>query len=74
MHARQKPHLPICACAIGDLELIKKQTNKLRFSATGVYLIRPGLRNNEFTYHDLNRRGPGPERAAGRAQKLGGWI
>ena len=41
-HARQNL---ICTCEIGDLD--KK---KLRFL---LYLMRPGLRNNEFTYHGL---------------------
>ena len=45
-HAREKPNLPICACEIGDLEIIKS-----RFP---LYLMRPGLRNNEFTYHGLS--------------------
>ena len=35
-HAREKPNLPICACEIGDLEIIikkkkKKKKKKLRF-------------------------------------------
>ena len=49
-HAREKPNLPICTC--GDLRtsLIKKKKKNLRFL---LYLMRPGLRNNEFTYHGL---------------------
>ena len=49
-HAREKPNLPICACEIGDLEIIIKK--KVEVS---LYLMRPGLRNNEFTYHGLIR-------------------
>ena len=30
-HAREKPNLPICACEIGDLEIIIKKKKKLRF-------------------------------------------
>ena len=47
-HAREKPHLPICACEIGDLGTNFKK--KLSFL---LYLMRLGLRNNEFTYHGL---------------------
>ena len=46
-HAREKPHLLICACLISDLGLIK---NKLRFL---LYMLLLALRNNEFTYHGL---------------------
>ena len=49
---REKSYLLICACIIGDLELIKRQKkNKLRFL---LYLMLLGLRNNEFTYHGLS--------------------
>ena len=53
--AREKPNLPICAYEIGDLEnynfsLIKKIKKKLSFL---LYLMRPGLRNKEFTYNGL---------------------
>ena len=51
-HAREKPNLPICARELLTLKLqfslIKKK--KLRFP---LYLMQPGLRNNEFTYHGL---------------------
>ena len=47
-HALEKLHLLICACVICDLEVIKK--NKSRFL---LYLMQPGMRNNEFTYHSL---------------------
>ena len=44
-HAREKP---ICACEIGDLEIITKK--KVEVSAISDAV---GLRNNEFTYHGL---------------------
>ena len=51
MHERSR----ICRFAHAKLvtfELIKKK--KLRFL---LYLMRPGLRNNEFTYHGLTAGG-----------------
>ena len=43
-HAQEKPHLLICACVMGDLELIKKNKGGFCYIWCG-----PGLRNNEFT-------------------------
>ena len=59
-HAREKLHLPICACETGDLELIKKievsaisDVGVASSLGLGTRLMWPGLRNNEFTYHGL---------------------
>ena len=61
-HAREKPHLPICACIIGDLELIKETKQQMEVSAVsgpekqGIYLPWPNAPINIMPHYPPYRQ------------------